>query len=173
MKTEEARQHALGYASGREDASKIRTATGRACPEMPAFLAFADAWADAEDRLRREVLWYRPSCHDAYEAWQASGGVSVYDLRNQMPVTLQRLAEDGDAAAATELARRTRRASVSRKNGRPSAEELARYLYASYKITSSDEDEHIIEGTDDHGFTLDAIIDRLSSGMIYATEIKS
>jgi hypothetical protein len=100
MNMRDAEQHALGYAAGREDASSTRTV---APGKMPGFMAFADAYAKAWDRYNREVVWFVPNARDCYDAWQASGGTTVYRLGLGPASLLARLAGDGDAAAARAL----------------------------------------------------------------------
>lgn len=50
-----------------------------------------------------------------------------------------------------------------------------RYLYANYEITGYDADQNWlwIEGHDFAGFTAQAIVDRLASGLIYAAVVES
>jgi hypothetical protein len=63
-------------------------------------------------------------------------------------------------------------AMVRRSHGKPAADEVARYLPANYKVTGEDAGAVVIEGTDDHGWTLDDyVIPRLASGLIHAEEL--
>jgi hypothetical protein len=111
MNTEEAMQHGLGYASGREDASGVRTA------EVPGdvhqrsgFIAFAEAYAKGWDRFNRQILWCMVNAQAAYDAWQESGGRSIYRLEHESESFLRALAGDGDEQAAHELNNRALRA---------------------------------------------------------------
>ena len=49
-------------------------------------------------------------------------------------------------------------------------EQVAKYLYSNYAVTESTESDVTISGTDVAGFTLESIIDRLASGLIFARE---
>lgn len=51
--------------------------------------------------------------------------------------------------------------------------EVAKYLPARYRVTSSTDDKTYIEGEDFCGWTLDSyVIPRLASGMYHCEEIK-
>ena len=104
MNITEATQHALGYAAGREDASDIKTAESG---PRAGFIAFADAYANGWDRYNREVMCFMTNARDAYDAWQASDGRSIYQLATMSGYSLGRLADDGDEAATAELTKRT------------------------------------------------------------------
>jgi hypothetical protein len=64
-----------------------------------------------------------------------------------------------------------RTAVIERKNETPTRDTVARYLYSNYSILAVLPDRIFITGTDSAGFTLDAIRDRLGSGLIFAKEI--
>lgn len=106
MRHEEAMQHALGYAAGREDASGLPTKPGLADLQQPAFFAFAEAYASGWDRYNDEGLHFMVSARDAYDAWQASNGESIYRLASQSPYTLAALAATGYAPAKRALSDR-------------------------------------------------------------------
>jgi hypothetical protein len=74
MTKEEALQHALGYAAGREDESGIRTASPTS---LPGFIAFAEAYAEATDAFNKEQRHYVPSAGSAYAEWQESRGQRI------------------------------------------------------------------------------------------------
>jgi hypothetical protein len=81
MTHEEALQHALGYAAGREDASGVRTKTApRTVRGAPAggWLDFGDAFAQGWDDYRAERRHNMINVKDAYNAWQASDGVTIF-----------------------------------------------------------------------------------------------
>jgi hypothetical protein len=107
MDSNEARQHALGYAAGREDSSGERTAApALSIADMAGcsgFIEFAEEYARGWDRYRREAFHYMPNARDAYEAWQASGARSIYRLDDASDYALHALAADGHIPAATEL----------------------------------------------------------------------
>lgn len=75
MKREEAIQHGLGYAAGREDASDIKTAEPT---ETPGFLAFAYAYGDAWQEYNTEVRCMMTNARDAYDTWQATEGRTIF-----------------------------------------------------------------------------------------------
>jgi len=88
--------------------------------------------------------------------------------------------ESGEATAEVEtyqVVHRVplRRATVAVGTGQPAeaARVVDKYLYGNYRVTGADQEHVYIEGHDDHGFTLDAITDRLASGMLYAREVRS
>lgn len=64
-----------------------------------------------------------------------------------------------------------RTAVISRKDGTPDRETVEAYLPGNYKILAVLPDRVFITGTDCAGFTLDALKDRMASGLIFATEI--
>lgn len=105
MNTVEAMQHGLGYAAGREDASNVKTAEPGS---VPGFMAFASAYARGHDRYNKEIMHFMVPCRDAYDAWQESGGRSIYRLAEQSEYALTRLMSDGDTAAGEQLAERHR-----------------------------------------------------------------
>ena len=80
MTHDEAIQHALGYAAGREDASGIRT---RSPGELPGFMAFADAYAAGWDDYRAERRYHMIWARGAYDTWQASNGRTIF--RDELP----------------------------------------------------------------------------------------
>lgn len=78
MNKNEARQHGLGYAAGREDASGTATATSPAEPHRSGFTAFAAAFAQGwgdYNTCRRHMM---TNCRDAYDQWQESGGLTIF-----------------------------------------------------------------------------------------------
>lgn len=78
MDKSEARQHALGYAAGREDVSSVPTARAANAPDGIGFLQFADAYASAWDEYNSGERFMMTNCRAAYEAWQDSAGVSIF-----------------------------------------------------------------------------------------------
>lgn len=77
MKYDEAKQHALGYAAGREDVSGIPTAdNGHSWRD--GFTLFAEAYAKAWDEYNREARFMMTNARDAYDTWQASGGQTIF-----------------------------------------------------------------------------------------------
>lgn len=79
MNHDEAMQHGLGYAAGREDASGTRTAEVPGDPQMRSgFLAFADAYARAWDDYNTQRRCMMTNCKDAYDQWQATGGRTIW-----------------------------------------------------------------------------------------------
>lgn len=65
--------------------------------------------------------------------------------------------------------RKTIRATL---RGATTPREVDRYLYANYSITGADGNWVWIEGEDRAGFTAQAIIDRLASGLIWAAVVE-
>ena len=78
MDKDEARQHALGYASGREDVSEVPTVRAANAPDGIGWLAFADAYALAWDEFNAGERFSMTNCRAAYEAWQDTAGVSIF-----------------------------------------------------------------------------------------------
>lgn len=79
MNRNEAMQHGLGYAAGREDASGTRTAEVPGDPQMRSgFLAFADAYAQGWDDYNAQRRGSMTNCRDAYDQWQATGGRTIF-----------------------------------------------------------------------------------------------
>lgn len=106
MQEQEAMQHALGYAAGREDSGGPKTAEPAG---QPGFMAFAEAYAAGWARFNREAWYMMPSARSAYDSWQATGGATIYGELQRMPTAgLRRLADSGEQAAARELAARER-----------------------------------------------------------------
>lgn len=77
MTREEAMQHALGYAAGREDASGIRTADGNTPPDRGGFIWFAEAFASAQDDYNAGRYHMMTNARSAYESWQRTNGESI------------------------------------------------------------------------------------------------
>lgn len=75
MNKEEARQHALGYAAGREDASGIKTAEPTT---LPGFMAFADVFGQAWDDYNNQHRFMMTNARDAYDTWQATNGQTIF-----------------------------------------------------------------------------------------------
>lgn len=69
----------------------------------------------------------------------------------------------------------TRYAAVYRSStGRPEESEVARYLPGNYRVMGWSHEWVVIQGEDDHGWTLDDyVIPRLGSGLISAREISA
>ena len=88
MNHDEAVQHGLGYAAGREDASRIRTAEPGT---TPGYMAFAYAYAQAWDDYYAERRFSMTNCRDAYDRWQASGGRSIFARGDLTLDELQRI----------------------------------------------------------------------------------
>jgi len=78
MDTSEARQHALGYAAGREDASGVSTSRAANAPDGVGFMAFADAYAAAWDDFNHGARYFMTNARSAYDAWQETAGVSIF-----------------------------------------------------------------------------------------------
>ena len=89
MNHEEAMQHGLGYAAGREDASFVATHPSDTEPELSGFHAFAKAYADGWDEYNRGERGYMTTAQYAYDSWQRTGGRTIFDPvfgRNPPPV---------------------------------------------------------------------------------------
>ena len=80
MTKEQAIQHALGYACGREDASGIETRTYLADRSMIGWLEFGHAFGRAWDDFNNGRRGYMTNARDAYEKWQASDGRRIFDF---------------------------------------------------------------------------------------------
>ena len=79
MNHDEAMQHGLGYAAGREDASGVRTAEVPGDPQMRSgFLAFAQAYAQGWDDFNSGARCSMTNARDAYDRWQESGGRTIW-----------------------------------------------------------------------------------------------
>jgi hypothetical protein len=65
-----------------------------------------------------------------------------------------------------------RRAVIQRSNGRPEPDQVAAYLWANFTIVSADDQTIVITGHDNAGFTLEALCDRLWSGIICARVVR-
>lgn len=62
---------------------------------------------------------------------------------------------------------------IRTESGRPTRDEVERYLPANYNVIYHDSSKIIIRGEDDHGWTLDDyVIPRLGSGLIHAAEVR-
>ena len=75
MNTQEAMQHGLGYAAGREDASGIKTISPT---DAPGFIAFAEAYADGWGDFNAERRHYMTNTKVAYDTWQATDGRTIF-----------------------------------------------------------------------------------------------
>jgi hypothetical protein len=87
MDKEEARQHALGYACGREDASGTPThpAMGKTSGDSVPWMDFAEAYAEAWDDFNHEKRWYMTNARSAYDTWNASKGVTIFrDVKDEL-----------------------------------------------------------------------------------------
>lgn len=80
MTKEEAMQHGLGYASGREDASNVRTADINDSPaeKRMGWMRFAEVYAQGWDDYNHERRHYMTNCRDAYDTWQATSGKTIF-----------------------------------------------------------------------------------------------
>jgi hypothetical protein len=78
MRYEEARQHALGYAAGREDASGVLTADSDGVPARSGFILFAEVFAQGWGDYNCEQRFYMVNAASAYDAWQLSGGRTIF-----------------------------------------------------------------------------------------------
>jgi hypothetical protein len=61
-----------------------------------------------------------------------------------------------------------RRAVIERVQGRPEPERVAPYLFGNFRVDAADDNQIVIAGWDNAGFTLEAQCDRLASGIIAA-----
>lgn len=51
------------------------------------------------------------------------------------------------------------------------AETVKPYLYSNYQVADERDGKTLIHGADIAGFTLDAILDRMASGLIFGKEV--
>lgn len=79
MLKNEALQHAIGYASGREDTSNIPTVPSLEHPDRAGWMAFADAFAKGWDDYNADRRYWMTNARDAYNTWQASNGRTIFD----------------------------------------------------------------------------------------------
>jgi hypothetical protein len=79
MQRNEALQHALGYAAGREDGSGQPTAQPGGDLGPSGFVAFANAFADGWDEYNQGRRGMMTNARGAYERWQATGGQTIWD----------------------------------------------------------------------------------------------
>lgn len=87
MNKEEAMQHGLGYAAGREDASG--KATAGSTIERSGFAVFAEAYAEAWDEYRNGRRSMMTNARDAYDTWQLTGGETIFkDYHQGLPTEL-------------------------------------------------------------------------------------
>jgi hypothetical protein len=61
-----------------------------------------------------------------------------------------------------------RKAVIARRDGRPVPATVDAYLWGNYAVIAEDNDQIVIGGHDNAGFTLEAQCDRLGSGLIFA-----
>jgi len=87
MNTDQAMQHGLGYAAGREDASGVRTVAAASAPDGVGFMAFAEAYAAGWTDYNRDMRHFMTNARSAYDAWQETGGVSIF--RDESDRTVQ------------------------------------------------------------------------------------
>lgn len=88
MEKNEALQHALGYAAGREDATRDENETitiptvdppeGTGVWPGIGWLRFADAYAAGWDDFNHGRRCSMVCCRSAWETWQASGGRTIF-----------------------------------------------------------------------------------------------
>lgn len=80
---EEARERALGYAAGFEDASGVKTVPAPGSPRGTDYgwMDFAESFARAQDAYNRGGLSMMTNCKAAYQCWTESGGRSVFEAR--------------------------------------------------------------------------------------------
>jgi hypothetical protein len=78
MNRNEAMQHALGFADGRETGTGTATAISPAYPHTSGFYAFAEAYAQGWDDYSRQHRSSMTSCRDAYAKWQETGGRTIF-----------------------------------------------------------------------------------------------
>ena len=76
MTKQEAMQHGLGYAAGREDASGVITLS---TSERSGFIEFAEAFAQGWDDYNSERNCYMTNARDAYDSWQRTSGQTIFD----------------------------------------------------------------------------------------------
>lgn len=95
MNKEEAMQHGLGYAAGREDGTRTPTVppAGVLTADCSPYIEFAKAYALAWDEYNRGKRWSMTNCRDAYDRWQSSGGVSIFGEDDTTEAQQARLAE--------------------------------------------------------------------------------
>lgn len=79
--TGEARERALGYASGFEDASGTKTVPAPGSHRGPDFgwMDFAEAFAKAQDDYNQGRRPMMTNCKDAYRSWTESSGETIFD----------------------------------------------------------------------------------------------
>jgi hypothetical protein len=93
MDTNEAMQHGLGYAAGREDSAGVPTSRAANAPDGVGFMAFAEAYAAAWDEFNHGARYSMTSARSAYDTWQATHGVSIFsDPRDRTWAILARRA---------------------------------------------------------------------------------
>lgn len=93
MDKSEAVQHGLGYACGREDASRVPTSPAANAPDGVGWLAYAEAYAAAWDEFNAGDRFYMTNARSAYEAWQATAGESIFtDPRDRTDAQIARKA---------------------------------------------------------------------------------
>ena len=78
MNHDEAKQHGLGYAAGREDASGTPTAIPPGKMWRSGWTTFADAYAQGWYDFNAQRRCSMTSCRDAYDRWQESGGRTIF-----------------------------------------------------------------------------------------------
>jgi hypothetical protein len=85
MDRNEAMQHGLGYAAGREDASGVLTVTPEGQEFRSGFLVFAEAYADGWDDYNSGRHFMMTNARDAYDRWQETGGRSIFREHDHSP----------------------------------------------------------------------------------------
>jgi hypothetical protein len=113
----------------------------------------------------------------AAASWKEAAGAGSADGEHAAASDLADFA--GELADKVEAEQVTRRAAVM-LTGKTTPAIIARYLYANYRIAgvvsaryfgALEGDLVLIEGHDRAGFTLDAILDRLASGLHFGREL--
>lgn len=81
MTKEEAMQHALGYAAGREDGSEVKTIDPKG--DNLGFMRFAEGFARGWDDFNKGHNWYMTNAQVAYDTWQESKGTTIFKRMHQ------------------------------------------------------------------------------------------
>ena len=76
MTKNEALQHGLGYACGREDVSGDKTISAHR--DSLGWIEFGEAYAAGWDDYNAGVSHYMVNARDAYATWQASSGRTIF-----------------------------------------------------------------------------------------------
>jgi len=100
MDTESAMQHALGYASGREDSSNPPVKTADPRGQDMGWVRFAEAYAEGWADYNAGRRYFMTNARSAYDAWQVMRGESIFVPRDRTDaMEARRVAREAEMSA--------------------------------------------------------------------------